>query len=159
MALDQVDVDKQFPDEKNMGFFDHLDELRKRLVRIAYAVLLTTIVAFFWVEDIFDLIILSPFKADFLGYRFFCKMGRLITHSDSLCWPAPKLSMQSQQIQGQFVSAFKIAFVVGIVVAFPYIVYQIWGFVKPALSLKELKKTKRSLFVVSFLFFTGVLFS
>jgi sec-independent protein translocase protein TatC len=67
--------------------------------------------------------------------------------------------MQSQQIQGQFVAAFKISFILSIVVTFPYIVHQIWLFIKPALSAKEIGKTRRSLGVVSLLFFAGVLFS
>lgn len=159
MALDQVDVDELYPDEKNMGFFDHIDELRKHLVRIAYAVLISTCIAFFYVEKIFDAVILAPFKNDFWGYRFFCKAGHVLMGNNSLCWEAPVLSMQSQQIQGQFVSAFKIAFVLGFVFAFPYIIYQLWSFVRPALSQKEIKRTRRSLFVVSLLFFSGVLFA
>jgi sec-independent protein translocase protein TatC len=159
MPLDQVDVDELYPNEKNMGFFDHIDELRARLVRIAYALLGTTVIAFFFVEKIFDFIILSPFKPDFWGYRFFCKAGRFFTQSDALCWTPPGLSMQSQQIQGQFVSAFKISFVLGAIVSFPYIVQQIWLFVKPALSEAEIKRVRKSLFVVSLLFFTGVFFA
>ena len=73
MALDQVDVDEIYPEEKNMGFFDHIDELRKHLVRIAYAVLISTCIAFYYVEKIFDAVILAPFKNDFWGYKFFCK--------------------------------------------------------------------------------------
>ena len=159
MALDQVDVDEVFPGEKNMGFFDHIDELRKHLVRIAYAVIISTCVTFFWVEKIFDMVILGPFKPDFWGYKFFCKSGHFVLGNNSLCWQPPALSMQSQQIQGQFVSAFKIALVVGVIIAFPYIIYQLWSFIRPALSQKEVKRTRRSLFIVSFLFFTGVLFA
>ena len=80
-------------------------------------------------------------------------------NSDALCWTPPPLVMQSQQIQGQFVSAFKISFVVGFVVAFPYIIYQVWSFIRPALSQKEIQKTRRSLGVVSWLFFTGLFFA
>jgi len=82
-----------------------------------------------------------------------------LMNSDALCWTPPPLVMQSQQIQGQFVSAFKISFVVGFVVAFPYIIYQIWSFIRPALSQKEIQKTRRSLGVVSLLFFTGLFFA
>jgi sec-independent protein translocase protein TatC len=159
MALDQIDVDKEFPNEKHMGFFDHIDELRARLVKIAYILLVTTVVAFFFVEDIFELIVLAPFSENFPGYIFFCKAGRFISNSDALCWHPPVLSMQSQQIQGQFVSAFKMSFVIGLIFGFPLIVRQIWLFVKPALSPKEIKRTQRSLIVVSVLFFTGVLFA
>lgn len=158
MPLDQTE-ESQFPYEKNMGFFDHIDELRARLYRVAILVLLGTILAFFFVEPIFNYIVLSPFKPGFWGNRFFCEAGRFLFHSDALCWEPPPLEMQSQQIQGQFVSAFKIAFVVGFVVAFPYIIYQIWSFVKPALSEKEINKTKNSLGIVSLLFFTGLSFA
>lgn len=157
MPLDQPET--AFPYEKNMGFFDHIDELRKRLFRIALVIFIGLIVSFFWVPDIFETVIMGPFKPDFWGYKFFCSMGRTFTGGDSLCWTPPPIEMQSMQIQGQFISAFKISAVISVMVAFPYIVAQIWGFVKPALSAKEIKKTRRSLFVVSLLFFTGVAFA
>ena len=157
MALDQTGPD--FPYEKNMGFFDHIDELRKRLVRIALVVVIFLFVSFFYVSEIFDLIILSPVKEGFWGYNFFCRAGRFFTGKDIMCWTPPALDMQSQQIQGQFISAFKISVVVSFVLTFPYIIWQIWQFVKPALSLGEIRKTRSSLFVVSMLFFTGVAFA
>ena len=159
MPLDQVDADELYPDDKNMGFFDHLDELRARLVKIAYILIVATIICFVFVEDIFNLIVMSPFEPGFWGYEFFCKAGRFFTQSDALCWTPPKLSMQSQQIQGQFVSAFKISFVVGTIASFPLVVWQLWSFVKPALNIKEVKRVQKSLFVVSVLFFTGVFFA
>jgi sec-independent protein translocase protein TatC len=157
MALDQTGPD--FPYEKNMGFFDHIDELRKRLVRIAFVVVIFLFVSFFYVSEIFDLIILSPFKEGFWGYEFFCKAGRYFTGKDVMCWHPPALEMQSQQIQGQFVSAFKISLVISFILTFPYLIHQIWQFIKPALSIREIKRTRSSLFVVSLLFFTGVAFA
>ena len=159
MALDQVDVDQQFSEEKNMGFFDHIDELRASLVKIAYIVIATTIAAFIWVDTLFEKVIMAPFTAGFWGYSFFCKAGRTIMNNDTLCWDPPKLIMQSMQVQGQFVSAFKIALVAGFILSFPFVVRQLWLFVKPALSKKEIRRVQRSLFVVSLLFFTGVLFA
>lgn len=157
MPLDQPE--EVFPFEKNMGFFDHIDELRKRLFRVAMAIFIGLIVSFVYVPDIFDAVIMGPFKPDFWGYQFFCKMGRFFTGGDSLCWTPPPIEMQSMQIQGQFISAFKISAVISFMAVFPYIVAQIWGFVRPALSAKEIRKTRRSLFVVSLLFFTGVAFA
>ncbi len=157
MPLDQPK--EVYPYEKNMGFFDHIDELRKRLFRVAVVMLIGTVIGFIFVEELFEFIVLSPFSPDFFGYRFFCKAGHVLTNSDALCWTPPQLVMQSQLIQGQFVSAFKIAFVVGFVAAFPYIIYQIWSFIRPALSQKEIQKTRRSLGVVSLLFFTGLFFA
>ena len=157
MPLDQPK--EVYPYEKNMGFFDHIDELRKRLFRVAVVMLIGTVIGFIFVEELFEFIVLSPFSPDFFGYRFFCKAGHVLTNSDALCWTPPQLVMQSQLIQGQFVSAFKIACVVGFVAAFPYIIYQIWSFIQPALSQKEIQKTRRSLGVVSLLFFTGLFFA
>ena len=157
MPLDQPE--EVYPYEKNMGFFDHIDELRKRLFRVAVVVLIGTVLGFIYVEELFEIIVLSPFSTDFFGYRFFCKAGHFLMNSDALCWTPPPLVMQSQQIQGQFVSAFKISFVVGFVVAFPYIIYQVWSFIRPALIQKEIQKTRRSLGVVSLLFFTGLFFA
>jgi len=157
MPLDQPK--EVYPYEKNMGFFDHIDELRKRLFRVAVVMLIGTVIGFIFVEELFEFIVLSPFSPDFFGYRFFCKAGHVLMNSDALCWTPPQLVMQSQLIQGQFVSAFKIAFVVGFVAAFPYIIYQIWSFIRPALSQKEIQKTRRSLGVVSLLFFTGLFFA
>jgi len=157
MPLDQPE--EVYPYEKNMGFFDHIDELRKRLFRVAVVVSIGTVLGFIYVEELFEIIVLSPFGPDFFGYRFFCKAGHFLMNSDALCWTPPPLVMQSQQIQGQFVSAFKISFVVGFVVAFPYIIYQIWSFIRPALSQKEIQKTRRSLGVVSLLFFIGLFFA
>jgi len=159
MALDQVDVDEQFSDEKNMGFFDHLDELRARLVKIAYIILGTTVAAFIWVDTLFEEVIMAPFTQGFWGYEFFCKAGKLIMNDDTLCWDPPKLIMQSMQVQGQFVSAFKIALVGGFILSFPFVVRQLWLFVKPALNKKEIRRVQKSLFVVSLLFFAGVLFA
>jgi sec-independent protein translocase protein TatC len=76
-----------------------------------------------------------------------------------MCWHPPALEMQSQQIQGQFVSAFKISLVVSFIISFPYLINQIWQFIKPALSVREIRRTRSSLFVVSLLFFTGVAFA
>jgi sec-independent protein translocase protein TatC len=157
MALDQEE--NIYPYEKNMGFFDHIDELRSKLVRIALVLLVAVIVAFVFVQDLFDKVILAPFDKSFWGYRFFCSAGKIILGNDSLCWNPPAVEMQSQQIQGQFVSAFKIAMVAGVIISFPFIINELWKFVKPALKQKEIKKIRKSLFVVSLLFFAGVAFA
>ncbi|MBL7812377.1 MAG: twin-arginine translocase subunit TatC [Bacteroidetes bacterium] len=158
MPLDQTD--EHYPYEKNMGFFDHVDELRKRLMRVAIVLFASIVISFFWVPDIFEAIIMAPFKKGFWGYEFFCQAGRFFTGKDILCWEPPKMiEMQSQKIEGQFISAFKISMVVGFIVTFPVIVQQIWSFVKPALKITEIKKVRYSLGIVSLLFFIGVVFA
>lgn len=159
MPLDQPEEEKVYPYEKNMGFFDHVDELRKRLVRTAIVILVGFLGAFFYITELTEKVVLYPFDPTFPGYKWFCSMGRAVANSDALCFATPKLQMQNLQVQGQFVAAFKISLVAGIILAFPYLVWQLWKFVKPALSPKEIKKTRYSLFWVSFLFFTGLGFA
>ncbi len=142
-----------------MGFFDHIDELRKRLLRVAIVLVVLLIVGFAFVPELFDAVIMGPFRKDFWGYKFLCSAGKLFGGSGALCFEPPPVEMQSNQIQGQFISAFKISMVAALVVTFPYIIQQIWSFVKPALSAKEIRKTRGALLVVSLLFFTGVVFA
>jgi sec-independent protein translocase protein TatC len=157
MPLDQPE--NLYPYEQNMGFFEHVDELRKRLVRVALVLFVGMIAAFVFAPELFELVIMAPFRKDFWGYRFFCSAGRFFTNSDTLCWTPPGVQMQSMQIQGQFVSAFKISMVAAFIATFPFVIAQIWSFIKPALSEREIRKTRRSLAIVSLLFFTGVLFA
>ncbi len=157
MPLDQPE--EHYPSEKNMGFFDHVDELRKRFFRIAIVLFIGVIVAFIYVPDIFEAVIMAPYRPDFPGYRFFCSLGKALTNSDKLCWTPPPIEMQNMQIQGQLISAFKISMVVAFIATFPYIIAQLWSFVRPALSQKEIRRTRRSLGVVSLLFFSGLFFA
>jgi sec-independent protein translocase protein TatC len=72
--------------------------------------------------------------------------------------PPVKVSLQSTTFGGQFLSSISIAFVGGIIIAFPFIFWQIWAFVKPALKEKELKNTRFMILFVSFFFFLGSAF-
>jgi sec-independent protein translocase protein TatC len=68
------------------------------------------------------------------------------------------ISMQTTTFGGQFLSAFTMAFVGGFIISFPYIFWEFWRFVKPALKPKELKNTRFIIFWVSFFFFLGAAF-
>lgn len=157
MPLDQPE--SEYPYEKSMGFFDHLDDLRKHLIRMALGIIVGVVICFIYVTEIFDNIITAPLNKNFLGYEWYCRFGRWVTNTDALCFVPPKFDFQNNQLQTEFLSAFKIALVGGIIIAFPFIIWQLWRFVKPALSTKEVKRVQRSLIWVSILFFSGVFFS
>lgn len=157
MALDQSE--DLYPNERNMGFFDHIDELRKRLMRMALVLVVGIIVGYIFSEYIFRNIATAPIYNDFWGYKMYCNLGRWLTGKDGLCFTIPEVRTQNTALQGQFITDFKIALFSGLIATFPYIIYQIWKFVKPALSAKEIKKTQYSLFMVSLLFFTGIAFA
>jgi len=145
-------------DNSEMTFVDHLEVLRGTIVRSLSAIIITSLVLFIYRDWIMDYVITGPINPDFITYRAFCKLSHLLHLGDSLCMPPVKVSMQSTTFGGQFLSSISMAFVGGIIVAFPYVFYQIWAFIKPALKEKELKNTRFMIFWVSFFFFLGAAF-
>lgn len=155
MALfDRFNKDNQ----SEMTFIDHLEVLRGTIVRSLFAILITSVVVFIYRDWIMDNIITGPINPDFITYRFFCDLSHQLNLGNALCMPAVKVSMQSTTFGGQFMSSISMAFIGGIIVSFPFVFYQIWAFVKPALKEKELKNTRFVIFWVSFFFFLGAAF-
>jgi sec-independent protein translocase protein TatC len=135
----------------NMSFLDHLEELRWRLVRSAIAVFVVAIGIWVFKEWIIENMFLSMKDANFVTYRWFCKyLG--------VCIEDIPIDMQSTEVMGQFSYAINMTLMGGIVIAFPFIFYQIWSFIKPGLKEKELKVARGTVFYTSILFFTGILF-
>lgn len=141
-----------------MSFIDHLEQLRWHLVRSVIAVLIGAIVIFIYSGNVVDKIILGPAHPDFITYGLLCKAGHFLHLGESLCINNVKVSFLSTAMTEQFMSTFTIAFVGGFIIAFPYVFWEFWKFVKPALNPKELKRTKGVIFWVSILFFLGVAF-
>jgi len=155
VALDQID---QHPEgEKEMGFLDHVEELRWRLIRALLAVLVFTIIAFFSKDIIFGVLILGPAKPDFFTYKLFCKLGAMWDIS-GLCIDHLNFSLQSRNMTGQFMMHITSSFVAGLIVAFPYVCWELWRFIKPGLYPTEKNATSGVVFYVTILFATGVLF-
>ncbi len=141
-----------------MSFIDHLEELRWHLIRSVIAIVIAAIVFFIYVRQIVDDILLAPAKDDFITYGWFCKLSHALGLGDAVCMGGVKVSFLSTQLTSQFISSFTISFVGGFIVAFPYIFWEFWRFVKPALSDKEKQNTGGVIFWVSLLFFAGVAF-
>jgi sec-independent protein translocase protein TatC len=120
---------------------------------------LTAAIGIFIYKDwIFDNIIYAPAHSNFVSYSFLCNLGHKLHLGQSLCMPPVNIQLQGNTVSGPFISALNISMVGGLVIAFPYLFYELWKFVKPALSPKELKYGRKSLFWVSFCFFLGASF-
>ena len=138
-------------DDKQMTFLDHLEELRWRLVRMAISILVFAIAIWIFQEWIMDNIFLAMKSPDFISFKIICEyLG--------VCVEAIPVKMQSMTVSGQFSYALMMSIMGGIVVAFPFIFSQIWGFVKPGLKHKEKSIAKGIVFYVSILFFLGIAF-
>jgi sec-independent protein translocase protein TatC len=145
-------------DESEMSFIDHLEVLRGTIVRSLSAVLITSLVIFIYRDWVMDNVITGPLNSDFITYKVFCDLSHWLHLGDALCMPPVKVSLQSTTFGGQFLSSISMAFVGGLIIAFPYIFYQIWAFIKPALKEKEIKNTRFMIFWVSLFFFMGAAF-
>lgn len=139
------------------SFIDHLEALRWHIVRSLIAIMIFSVVAFIYITPIFDKIILGPTNPDFISYRLFCKLGKLL-HIDNLCMTDVAIDFQNTQLSGQFMMSLTSAMVFGFIMAFPYVAYEIWKFIKPALTEKEKKMSTGFIFWVSVLFLLGICF-
>lgn len=141
-----------------MSFIDHLEDLRWHVIRSVIAILIGAIVVFIYARDIVDKVLFAPADDSFVTYKWLCDLSHNLGLGNMVCLSGVDAKFQSSTMTGQFISTFTIAFIGGFIVAFPYVFWEFWKFVRPALSPKELKKTRGVIFWVSLLFFTGVLF-
>lgn len=141
-----------------MSFVDHIEELRWHVIRSLIAIAVCASVAFLNIEWIFDRILMGPAHADFVSYGWFCSLGHLFG-TEALCMRELKISFQNTELSGQFMLSFSSSFIIGFIVAFPYLFWEFWRFVKPALTANELRYARGIVFWSSLLFFMGVLFA
>ncbi len=141
-----------------MSFLDHLEDLRWHLIRIVIAVVITATAAFFAKSFIFDFLIFGPAKSNFVTYKILCDLAQNFGMSDSFCFEELPFQIQSRTMAGQFSAHIWTAILAGFVIAFPYILYELWKFISPALHENERKHSRGFIIVASILFFIGVLF-
>ena len=146
-------------DEKaEMSFIDHLEALRWHLVRGVAVWLVAVIFIFLKIDWIFDHIIYAPANSNFITYGALCRFSHFLHLGESLCMPPVSIPLQGNTVSGPFMSAISIAMIGGLIIAFPYLFWELWKFIKPALSAKEIKYSRGSIFWVSVCFFTGAAF-
>lgn len=141
-----------------MSFMDHLEELRWLLVRSCTAILIGGCVAFAFSGFIFDNIIFAPKKSDFITYRFFCDLANKYDLDKSFCVTEIPFELISRDMEGQLNTDIWTSITAGLILVFPYILYQVWKFISPALYEKERKLAVWFILGTSLLFFLGILF-
>ncbi len=141
-----------------MSFVDHLEALRWHLVRGVIVWLIAMIAIFIKIDWVFDNIIYAPARSTFFTYSALCKLGNKLHLGDALCMPPVDIPLQGNTISGPFMSALSISMIGGLIIAFPYLFWELWRFIKPALSPKERAYSRGSIIWVSLCFFLGALF-
>lgn len=153
MASNRTNTEKA-----EMTFIEHLDALRAHLFRCAIAIGVGAIFIAIYNDFIIQRVLLGPTKPDFPTYTYLCRLSNYLGFGNKFCMKEIHLEMQSTTLTGQFDVYLDVIVIGGIVAAFPYILYEFWKFVKPALNKNELSNTRGVIFWVSSLFFIGIFF-
>jgi sec-independent protein translocase protein TatC len=142
-----------------MSFLDHLEDLRWHLIRATLGVVIAATLAFIFKKFIFDVIIFGPTQMNFATYEGLCKMSQFLGIEDTtFCADKFPFIIQNRTVAGQFSAHIWTSIYAGFIVAFPYVLYQLWSFISPGLKPNERKNSRGFIVVASFLFFLGVLF-
>jgi len=147
-------------EEKNeMSFLGHLEELRWHLVRSAAAIFIIGIVLFVFQKEVFNHFLLAHRKPDFITYQIFCDFFNLFGMDSTFCNVAFTDNLISLKPTQQLMTAIWSSLILGIILSFPYLIWELWRFISPGLTSKEAKSSRGFMFIASFLFFCGIAFS
>ena len=142
---------------KEMGFLQHLEELRWHLVRSAVAVVGCMVLAFIAKDILFNKFLLWPIQKDFPTNELFKQIASQ-TGWDLLLLNQTPYKFINTQWAGQFLVHLRVAFIAGVVASAPYIFWEFWRFLRPALYSHEERVARGAVAGMSALFFIGVLF-
>ncbi|MBN3036560.1 MAG: twin-arginine translocase subunit TatC [Bacteroidales bacterium] len=143
---------------REMSFWEHLEELRWHLIRSIIVILVLSVGAFLAKDVIFDRIILAPKDNGFITNRLLCRLGDWLS-VEALCMEDLSIQIINISLSGQFLTHMYTSIVAGLVVAAPYVIWELWRFVMPALHPREKRYSRGAVWVTSLLFSGGVLFS
>lgn len=155
MPLDQ-ELNEDYG-EKEMSFLDHLEELRWHIIRSLIAIGVFMIVGFVFVDFVFNNILLAPASANFPTWKGLCAIGEMVGKPD-LCIEDIKLELQSRYMTGQFTITIVSGLIIGLVLAFPYVAWELWRFISPGLKKGERKGSRGVVVAISLLFAAGIAF-
>ncbi|MDA3880233.1 MAG: twin-arginine translocase subunit TatC [Prolixibacteraceae bacterium] len=154
---------KKHSTNEELTFIEHLEELRWHIVRAVAGVFIFMLIAFLSRDFIFNEVILKPKSPSFPTNILFANISNWVnsifnTETTALAINSSPLNIVNIDMAGQFLSHIKVSLVAGIIVSSPYIIWEIWRFIKPALKQSELRYARGGVFFTSVLFLAGVLF-
>lgn len=144
---------------EELTFWDHLEDLRHLLFRVLGAMFVASIAFFILMPQIFDSVIMAPCFGDFPIYRLFCDITKHFSDDTTFCDPTFQIQIINIRLAAQFMIHMQMAFLLGLMASFPYLLFEIWRFIAPALYDKEKKSFRLAFTLSSFLFYAGVCLS
>lgn len=143
--------------EAEMSFFDHIEALRWHLIRASIAIVVFTSVVFYYYDWIFYNVIMGPSRPTFWTYRMLCALGDAL-HRPGFCIDKINIQLLNTEMAGQFTLQINSSLLIGITLGFPYLLFELWRFIRPALHEKERKAASGFVFYATGLFLLGVMF-
>ncbi|MFT3994059.1 MAG: twin-arginine translocase subunit TatC [Dysgonomonas sp.] len=141
--------------ESGMSFWDHLEEFRWTLLRSIAALFVFTIIGFIFMPYLYDTVIMGPSRADFFLYRYLCSVSANMPFMPDFCDDNFHVDIINIQLASQFFRHMTTSFWLAVVLTFPYLVFEVWRFIRPALYISE-RKSVRWVFVFgTVMFFIG----
>jgi sec-independent protein translocase protein TatC len=144
------------PQEREMTFLEHLEELRWHIVRSLVVVVIIATIMFIWKSLVLS-IVFGPTRPDFITYKVLCDVVKRFNENAS-CLSPTNIIFITPNFGEKFITYLKLSIILGIVASFPYIFWEFWRFISPGLYEKERKAAKGVVFVCSALFILGVTF-
>ncbi len=150
---------KQSNPGAEMSFLSHLEALRWHIIRSAIAVFTLAVVVFFFADILFDKVIIAPKTPEFITYKWLCLLSHKLGMGDELCITSIEFDLINTELSGQFTLHMWTSITAGIILAFPYVIWEMWRFIKPGLRASETKYMHGTVFFTTLLFLMGVLFA
>lgn len=144
-----------------MTFLEHLEELRWHIIRSVIAIVAFSITAFIFKDFLFDTLLLGPSKHEFWTNRMLQLLGDWVgqwVQVGDLTINNKPLVLQNTAVAGQFIAHIKISLIAGLVLGFPYMFFEFWRFIRPALYQNERQHASGAVFYITLLFLLGVSF-
>ena len=138
-----------------MSFWDHLEELRWTLFRSIFALLIFTIGGFAVMPYLFDNFILAPCNSDFYTFQLLCKVSSHLQFLPDFCDQQFHVTIVNIKLATQFFTHMSTSFWLAVMLTFPYLMYEVWKFVSPALYPNEKKNVKWVFSGGTVMFFIG----
>lgn len=144
-------------DDKELTFWDHLDELRKVLIRVLCVWFVLGVGYFVAMPYLFDKVVLAPCNNDFIFYDLLRYIGERLQLEDDFFTQDFHVKLVNINLAAPFLIHMSTAFWMSVVTAAPYLFYEVWRFVSPALYPHEMRGVRKAMLIGTAMFFVGVL--
>ena len=141
--------------QDEMSFWDHLEELRWTLFRIIVALFIFAIAGFSVMPWLFDNVVTAPCYSDFITYREMCKISSVLSVLPDFCNDDFHVNIVNIKLASQFFTHMTTSFCLALLLTFPYMMYEIWKFISPALYENEKKNVRWVFMCGTIMFFVG----